>query len=110
MILTTTTVTVTRHTQDGDPYEPADDETIAYASVPGRISSPSGTDRAIGGDTEVITAVAYLPADVVLERTDVLTDDATGEAHHVVWSRLRRGLGLDHVQAGLRQVNGASNG
>ncbi len=108
MLLTTTTVTVTR-IATGDPYEDATTST-PYAGLRAHVSAPSGADAAVGGDSEVVTAVAYLPDGTTIERTDRITDDSTGETYAVVWSRKREGVGLDHVHVGLRGVKGASNG
>jgi hypothetical protein len=107
-MLSTTTVTVVR-TASGDPYETASTSN-AYVGLPAHVSALSGTDGVTGGDQEVVTAVAYLPAGTVIERTDRITDAATAVTYAVVWSRSRQGLGLDHVHVGLRAVAGASNG
>lgn len=108
MLIATTTVTVVR-TASGDPYETGSTSN-AYSALPAHISAPSGSDRVVGGDQEVVSAVAYLPVGTALERTDRITDVATGITYAVVWSRARAGLGLDHVHVGLRAVEGASNG
>lgn len=109
MLVVTTTLTVTRPTADGDPYETGATTTV-YTSIEGHVSAPSGGDRNIGGDLEVVDAVAYLPAGTVLEHSDRIVDDGTGNEYAVTWTRQRQGLGLDHVVAGLRAVKGGSNG
>jgi hypothetical protein len=109
VLIVTTTVTLTRPAADGDPYE-APTLTTTAAGVPAHISSPSGDDLKVGGDKEVITAVAYLPAGTDVVRTDRITDDNQGTAWEVSWLQARRGLGLDHVQVGLRVVSGGANG
>ena len=109
MIIDTTTVTIVRPDASGDPYEAATTITVA-TGVRAHISAPSGNDLAIGGDKEVISAVAYLPAGTTVTRADQITDDQTGDTYTVAWSHARRGLGLDHVQLGLRAVEGAANG
>jgi hypothetical protein len=109
VLIDTTTVTITRPTASGDPYEAATVTTVA-AGVRAHIGSPSGTDQHVGGDKEVISAVCYVPAGTDVVRSDLIADDQTGTAYSVVWSTRRRGLGLDHVQVGLRTVQGVSNG
>lgn len=108
MLVATTTVTV-RRTATGDPYEDASTST-PYSALAAHVSAPSGADVATGGDKEVVTATAYLPAGTTLQRSDRITDDATGITYAIVWSRARRGLGLDHVHVGLRATTGAANG
>lgn len=107
MLIATTTATVTRSAGTGDPYEAATTST-PYASLPAHFSAPSGDDVAVGGDKEVIQATCYLPAGTTIQRSDSITDNATGQAYAVVWSRPRRGLGLDHVVVGLRAMNGGA--
>lgn len=107
MLIATTTATVTRSVGTGDPYEAATTST-PYVGVRAHFSAPSGDDVAVGGDKEVIQATCYLPAGTVIQRSDIVTDDATGADYAVVWSRKRVGLGLDHVVVGLRAVNGGA--
>lgn len=109
MLIDTTTVTITRPVATGDPYEAATTSTVA-TGVRAHIGSPSGNDAHLGGDKEVITAVCYVPAGTDVVRSDRITDDANGATYAVVWSTRRRGLGLDHLQVGLRAVTGAANG
>lgn len=112
MLLSNAVVTVTRAAGGGDPYEAATVTTVT-TSTPGQISSPSGADFAVASK-EVIDAVLYLFWHVghkdptpALQVGDVVTDDL-GRSFRVTWAFLRRGLGLDHQQAGLVSVRGAS--
>lgn len=107
MIVATTTATIVRPVGTGDPYEAATTTTVA-SGLRAHFSAPSGEDRAVGGDKELISATAYLPAGVAVQRLDRITDDNEGSTYAVVWSRARQGLGLDHVVVGLRAVNGGA--
>ena len=102
----TTTVTI-HDIATGDPYESS--ATTTRTGIPAHVSAPGGADEVVGGDKEVVNAEAYLPAGTTLDRTSRLTDDATGVTYAVTWVRARRGLGLDHVHAGLRSVRGGAS-
>lgn len=109
--LATTTITIKRPlSTSADPYEgvSAVGPTVA-AGVRAHISSPSGTEAQVGGRAEVVDAV--LLCDVAdLAHSDHIVDDETSETWQVLWVRKRRGLGLDHMTAGLRATSGASSG
>lgn len=108
--LTTTTVTVTRPDGSGDPYvDPGAAATVGTA-LPAHISSPSGSDRRVGGDQELVDAVLLLDPSPALTRLDLVHDDGTGEDYNVTWTRQRQGLGLDHQVAGLVAVKGGAGG
>lgn len=93
--LATTTITVKRYT--GALDEPQTATTVATA-VRAHISSPSGNEPE--GATELVDAV--LGCDPVDLTSDCrVTDEKTGLEYSVVWARERRGLGLDHIEAGL---------
>lgn len=125
--LATTTVRIERPTAGVDPYDP-DVSWTTVATVAAHISGPSGRERSIGGQQTEIDAV--LLADIVdLRHQDRVvdlgipagddlyipsyTDDygATDVARYeVTWVRQRQGLGLAHTKAGLKVLQGASNG
>jgi len=107
--MATTSVTIVRPDEVSDPYETADTVEVAVG-VPAHISSPSGGDRRVGGDSMVIDAVLFVPTDTPLTRADTITDDTTGDEWRVTWVQRRVGLGLDHQKAGLVTTQGASNG
>lgn len=97
-LLTTTTVLVQRPSA-AEPFEP-----VAYTDgerVRGHISNPSG--REAGGQEDVEFRLDCEP--VALSHADRVVD-AEGAVYEVVWARQRKGLGLDHTVAGLRQVEG----
>lgn len=111
MLVPTTTVTVTSLdvSTPADPYEDTGvDET--YVTLRAHLSAPGGIDAPVGGDKEVVSAVAFLPGHAVVCSTDRITDHLTGDTYAVVWTRRRRGLGLDHVEVGLRSVKGGASG
>jgi hypothetical protein len=110
-MLSTTNLMIVRQDACGDidPYEPVEVEEKRIP-IPGHISAPSGNDVAVGGLKEVVSAVAYLPSSVVLEPGDQLYEPNSGETYSIVWSRHRRGLGLDHLHVGLQVVKGGANG
>lgn len=109
MIPLATTSVVIERLQDGvDPYEDEDAWMPIATGVPGHISSPTGQERAIGGEQSEIDAV--LLADTLeLQHTDRITDER-GDTYRVTWVRYRVGLGLDHTVAGLKVFEGASSG
>lgn len=105
----TTTVSVRRGVGIVDPYEAAS-ETVVSSGVAAHIGSPSGADQAVGGDKEVVSAVALLPPGTDIVYSDDLVDERTAERYTVAWVRSRAGLGLDHVKAGLHQTKGGASG
>jgi hypothetical protein len=105
--LATTTITISRKRDDDDPYDTPTVRPVANG-IRAVIGSPSGRDRIIGGDQSAITAKLDCdPCD--LRHYDVVTDDVTAVEYGVVWVTTRIGLGLDHLEAGLTAVQGASN-
>ena len=109
VLIPTTTVRIVRPDGVVDPYEP-NTETNVASGVPAHLSAPGGTDIAIGGDKEVVTAVALLPAGTDVARYDDIVDERTSERYFVAWTRARFGLGLNHVKVGLRAVKGGASG
>lgn len=109
VLISTTTVSIKRQSGVIDPYEPATETTVC-SGVSAHIGDPSGSDRSVGGDKEIVTAVALLPAGIDVRHSDDLVDERTCERYFVAWVRSRAGLGLDHVKAGLRAVKGGDSG
>lgn len=106
--LSTTTITIRRPAAGVDPYEQTT-AALVTQGIAAHIGSPGGADVRIGGDQQIITD--HLDADVCdLRHGDTVTDDGNGVTYQVVWVRRRIGLGLDHMAAGLVQVEGAANG
>lgn len=106
--LSTTTITVLR-VASVDPYEPS---TMApgtvVTGVRAHISVPNvGASQIVGGQQSVVEP--RLTCDVCdLRHTDEVRDDSTGQTFQVSWVQQRLGLGLDHLEAGLRIVQGAA--
>lgn len=103
--IATTTVTVTSQAEP----EPGEGITTAVraSAVRAVIAAPNGTEQAApGGGAERIDAILDCDPIVGLAHTDVVTDDDTGLTYEVAWVADRRGLGLDHVRAGLVKVKG----
>jgi hypothetical protein len=104
--LATTTITVRR--VPGGPVDmdgplPAA-ETVA-SGVRAHLSTPTGAERIIGGSMETVDRLLGSdPCD--LDHADTVTDEGTGLVYTVVFAELSRGLGLDHMVAGLRRVTG----
>lgn len=108
----TTTIRVLRVPADPtrDPLDPQPSAAQVVAGVRAVISSPNG--RATlnsGGVQEVVEFhLSSDPCDV--EGTDLVEDESTGLVYQVTWARLREGMGLDHMEGGLRQVAGLKGG
>lgn len=107
--IATTAVTVRRPAGAGDPYETPTVSTLA-THVRAHISSPSGSETQTGGQSERVDAVLLCDVIAGLDHWCLVDDEETGETWSVVWARRRRGLGLDHMAAGLRATSGASSG
>lgn len=107
--LATTTITVTRVAllATEDPYDPptAAPETVA-AGVRAHLSGPGGFEvqRGRSAQEDVAWRLSCDPCD--LTNDCVVVDDATGDTFEVEWARSRSGLGVDHIEASLRQVAG----
>lgn len=108
-LLSTTKVTILRPAT-GDPYETAASETTIASGIKAHISSPSGSEQAIGGQLEQVDAVLLCESGHGILHTDLVYDDETGERWRVVWVRERQGLGLDHTKAGLVAFAGGAVG
>lgn len=106
--LATTTVQIIETTSSGDPYE-AGSPSLVEAAAPAVIGSPSGRDRAVGGEQAIIDAAASVDSDKVTH-TSQLVDNVTGDRWAVVWAMRRPGLGVDHQRVGLRRVDGGASG
>lgn len=107
--LATTTITVERVAllATADPYDAAtaSPETVA-TGVRAHLSSPGGleTQRGQSAQEDVAWRLACDPCDMTNDC--VVVDDATGDRFEIEWARLRTGLGVDHIEAALRQVTG----
>ncbi len=106
--LSTTTISVLRPV-DGDPYEAsAGAPAVVAQGVRAHISVPNiGSGQIVGGQQSVVEP--RLTCDLCdLKHTDEVKDDTTGRIFQVTWVQERLGLGVDHLEAGLRKVEGAA--
>lgn len=104
--MATTTVTVYAQAE----AEPGEGRTasVRQADVAAHVSSPSGTEAvAPGGGAETVDAVLLCDPVDGMGHTDTITT-AEGDTFDVVWVERRRGLGLDHMRAGLRRRTGVA--
>ena len=99
--LATTTIAVLDHVQ-AEPYE-AETWPVVSSGTRAVIGAPTGREGRASGSAETIDAVLNADPVQVTHGQRVL-DERTGESWDVVWVQDRRGLGLDHVRAGLRRV------
>jgi hypothetical protein len=105
--LHTTTVSVRRVAADPtrDPYDAPPAPAVVASSIRAHISSPRGREQTAGGSQEVVEfRLTCDPVD--LRHTDQVQDEQTSALYEVTWARTREGLGIDQMQAGLRQVTG----
>jgi len=104
----TTTISVLRVPADPerDPLDPQPPAEVIASGIRAHISTARGSEEvASGGSQEVVYfRMSCDPTD--LQHTDQVRDEQTDEVYDVLWARERRGLGLDHVQAGMKQVAG----
>lgn len=106
--LATTTVSISE-SGGGDPYETST-LTVVASGISAHISAPTGREGLQGGSQETIDAVLLCDPTTLLTHTCVITDESDSDTYSVAWVRRRRGLGLDHMIAGLRRTSGASFG
>lgn len=105
--LATTTITVSRRGSESANYE-TPILTVVASGVRAHIGSPFGSETLQGGSRE---SVAFrLDCDPVeLDSECRVTDERTAELYEVIWAKQRKGLGLDHTVADLRQVSGSAS-
>lgn len=102
----TTSIRILRPAGADEPYETPGTPTVVATGVRAHISTSRGTENVAGGSQEIVYfRMSCDPVD--LQHQDRVEDEATGLIYNVEWARLRRGLGLDHVEAGMKQVEGA---
>lgn len=105
--ISTTTIAVLRPNPADEPYETPGAPSTVASGIRAHISTSRGDETTTGGDQEVV----YFRLDCdpfagTIDHGDQIVDLGTDEVYEVLWSRLRRGLGLDHHEAGLKQVAG----
>lgn len=105
----TTTIAVLRVPFDParDPYDAKPAAEVIASGLRAHISTPRGREQIAGGSQEVVEfRLSCDPVD--LRHTDQVRDEQTDAVYDVTWARVRRGLGLDHIEAGLKQVAGVA--
>lgn len=111
--LATTTITVLRVAADAtrDPYAPQPAATAVASGIRAHLSLGLGSETTAGGSQEVVTwRLACDPFDAGLHHLDEVRNEKSGTVYEVVFSETREGMGMDHFQAGLRQVSGVAGG
>lgn len=107
--LATTTVTVKR-VAETEPGEGRTTTTLAR-NVRAHIGSLSGSEQLRPGGGRSVTGYRLdcdlLPTGTLLH-TDQVVDDTTGTTYEVTWAAEHRGLGLDHIEAGLSLAVGVA--
>jgi hypothetical protein len=109
--LATTTGSILRlpsaQLDDDSANEDWSQATTPETGIRSHIYPVSGRTDMLVGQKEVVEY--RLDADPCgLRNTDRWRDDPTGAVYLVVWAKSRVGLGLDHLEAGLRTVSGES--
>ena len=107
--LATTQISVLRVAADParDPYDAKPAAAVIASGISAHISTPNGHEQTAGGSQEVVEfRLSCDPVD--LRYTDQVQDEQADALYEVTWARTRQGLGLDHVEAGLKQVNGVA--
>lgn len=106
--ISTTTIRIERptHDPDVDPLESHGEPTVVATGIRAHISTSRGRESAAGGGSQEIVYFR-LSCDLVdITRYDTVIDENTQEVYDVEWARERRGFGLEHMEAGLKQVAG----
>lgn len=107
----TTVIAITR-TESGvdvtdDPYDSPSQLPFQVAEgVRAVIALPSGSPQLVGGNRIVYNTTMTCDS-TDLQPNDIVTDNA-GNQWRVMWARHFGTFGLDHVQASLRQIVGAT--
>lgn len=108
--ISTTTISVLEQTAADEYAEPYEGQTEAQrvasaVGVRAVIGAPSGSEIVRGGEQMVAQYSLQCDPTPMTHRSWV-KDEMTGRVYTVVWCKDRIGLGLDHVQAQLRVVEG----
>lgn len=107
----TTTITIKRDAPGApdDPYDAQPPRVEIATGIRAHISTSTGFEVVAGGSQEIVSF--RMDCDPVsLTNLDIVIDETTEEEYEVTWARIRHGLGLDHVEAGLKQITGVISG
>lgn len=107
--LSTTTVSVLRLSDGTDydePYGGAEplNRTVVVAGLPAVIDHPNGNAQLAGG-VQAIGEYQLVCDNADLSYLDLISDDGTGKVYRITWLIAYPG---DHIEAGLRAVEGES--
>jgi hypothetical protein len=104
----TTRITVLRVPADPerDPTDAQPDAEVVRSGVRAHISTSRGREVIGGASTQEVVYFRLSCDPVDIQKDDQVRDEQTDEVYEVEWARLRQGLGLDHEEAGLKQVKG----
>ena len=91
----------------GEGIEPEKWSVVARG-VRAAISSPGGAENWVTGSTEEIVTWSLVADPCDLTYLDRVVDESTDQVFEVQYAIVRRGLGLDHVKAGVQTVRGAA--
>lgn len=105
----TTTIAVLRVPADPerDPEDEQPSAAVVASGIRAHISTSSGREELQGASTQEIVEFRLTCDTADLRADDQVRDETTQELYEVAWARHRVGLGLDHMEGGLRQVRGA---
>lgn len=108
MALPTATTTIDVIEKTGAAYE-AQTETTVFSAVRAVFSAPRGSSQIVGGEESVTDMELYCDP-IALKYNHIVNNNMTNERWEVIWVTQRRAVGLDHCQAGVNRVVGASGG
>lgn len=113
--LATTTISVLRWPDDDpddprDPYDTPPDRVTVASGVRARIGQPSSSEQVAGGTQSLLGLRVWCdPITVGLQATDLIVDEETGDTYELDGPGFhQRGLGLDHLVAPVKQVQGVT--
>jgi hypothetical protein len=108
--ITSTNVTVYRLVNDMSDDTATPVYQVTASAVDAVIGREGGLEKLVGGDEEDIQARGDFPFDLDISNLDRVKDEVTGDVWDVMWTMKRTGLGLDHIEVGLRKVIGVARG
>lgn len=108
--IATTSIAVIRPNPSDEPFETPGAPSTVATGVRAVISASRGDEAPSGGQEVVYFRLDCDPIPAGIDHGDQIQDLPTGAVYEVLWARLVRGLGLDHHEAGLKQVDGVRSG
>lgn len=108
--LATTTITVFRIplTAEDDPLDDLPDAEAVASGVRAHISvgtGAAGQEEGMG-QQEVLNDLRLSCDPTDIQNEDVVHDEKDGRDYQVTWVQPRYGLGLDHMEVGLKRTEG----